>query len=109
MRYQRWVGRRGKGQVALAMVAAAVAVPPVLAADDNWINPAGGNFADGPNWSLGAPPTMSDNALFNVPGTYTILVSSGASDSASFTAGNVTLDGMGFAEYGIKSSIAVAS
>ena len=35
-----------------APLVAAVALPPVVCAD-NWINPAGGSWMDGTNWSTG--------------------------------------------------------
>jgi hypothetical protein len=37
----------------------------VLMATDYWINSAGGSWQDAANWSLGAVPTSSDDAVIN--------------------------------------------
>ncbi|HET8771246.1 MAG TPA: hypothetical protein VFM71_09725 [Gemmatimonadaceae bacterium] len=39
-----------------------------------WINPAGGNWSDGANWSRGIVPTSSDTVWVKLAGTYTVTV-----------------------------------
>ncbi|MBL8996099.1 MAG: Ig-like domain-containing protein [Gemmatimonadetes bacterium] len=39
----------------------------------NWINPAGGQFGDGANWSTGTVPGAADTAVIALPGTYTVI------------------------------------
>ena len=37
-----------------------------------WINPAGGLWSVGSNWSTGAPPTSEQSAVIDLTGTYTV-------------------------------------
>jgi hypothetical protein len=37
-----------------------------------WINPAGGDWSGGANWSTGVPPGPADTAVIDLPGTYTV-------------------------------------
>ena len=43
-----------------------------------WENAAGGVFQTGGNWSNGAPPSGTDNAVIDVPGSYTITLQGNA-------------------------------
>jgi len=38
----------------------------------SWINPAGGSWSVGANWSTGSPPTAGDSVLIKLAGTYTV-------------------------------------
>jgi fibronectin-binding autotransporter adhesin len=38
----------------------------------SWINPSGGNWSVGANWSTGVAPTSADHALITLAGTYTV-------------------------------------
>ncbi len=39
----------------------------------DWIDPTGGDYSDGTNWSTATPPTATERALFNIGGaTYTV-------------------------------------
>ncbi|HEV8060442.1 MAG TPA: CARDB domain-containing protein, partial [Gemmataceae bacterium] len=60
-----------------------------------WINPAGGNWDTGANWSGGAVPGASDDVVIDVGGNVTITHSSNVTDSVnSITASDpVTLSG----------------
>ncbi|MBA3811427.1 MAG: hypothetical protein H0X27_07265 [Caulobacteraceae bacterium] len=42
----------------------------------HWINSAGGDFADGADWSGGAVPGAGNRAVIDAPGTYTVTLSS---------------------------------
>ena len=64
---------------------AAATAASARAATDNWTNAAGGTWTTGTNWSLAAPPAVTDNAVFNVSG-------------AASTAYTVTLPGSENAE-----------
>jgi T5SS/PEP-CTERM-associated repeat protein len=58
----------------------AIAVSLLFAADTptsaffvrDWLDPTGGLFSDGTNWSGGVPPGLSDQAIFNLNSTYTV-------------------------------------
>ncbi|HEX9727680.1 MAG TPA: hypothetical protein VGA37_04190, partial [Gemmatimonadales bacterium] len=66
-----------------------------------WINPAGGNWRNGANWSTGMPPTVTDTVLITTPGTYTVtfdtsttvarLVVGGASGLQTLALGGMTI------------------
>jgi hypothetical protein len=47
----------------------------VLLSTDTWINPNGGNFDNGSNWSLGRAPVAGDTAIINTaaPATITLI------------------------------------
>lgn len=52
-----------------------VCVSSVCADDVEWINPAGGSWGNGTNWSGGAPPDGDDTALFNaLTGPYAVTI-----------------------------------
>jgi T5SS/PEP-CTERM-associated repeat protein len=38
----------------------------------SWINPAGGSYDNGANWSTGVPPSSSDPVLFDLGGVYDV-------------------------------------
>jgi alpha-tubulin suppressor-like RCC1 family protein len=40
----------------------------------SWIDPAGGTWSDGVNWSSGSPPTATDVAVVTLGGTFTVVV-----------------------------------
>jgi hypothetical protein len=58
----------------------------------DWINPSGGNFNDGSNWSGGIVPGPMDTANFNLAATYTV-TGTGNVAGISQTDGNVTFNG----------------
>ncbi len=48
---------------------------------NNWTNAAGGPWATGTNWSLGAAPSAADDAIFNLASTYGVTLPAGATAS----------------------------
>ena len=58
--------RRLNYGVTVALGAVLALAPPGRAADDRWVNSAGGTFQTGSNWSSGFPPAASDNAIFDL-------------------------------------------
>src|SRR5262245_50749923 len=60
--------------------------------DANGANPANGTFNVAANWNPDGVPVAGDTQAFGLAGTYTVSLSAdAASDSASFTAGTVTI------------------
>lgn len=55
--------------------------PIVQDIPEGWINPDGGAFQTGANWSTGASPTSGEVALFNLPAVYTVDLSSDVRNS----------------------------
>ncbi len=55
----------------------------------NWINPAGGDFNIGANWSSGVVPGPTDIAIIDLPGTYSVTVT-----NVAVTLGGLTLGGV---------------
>ena len=49
----------------------------------SWINPAGGDWADGANWSTGSVPTATQDVVIDLAGTYTITHSTGTTQIKS--------------------------
>ena len=65
--------------------------PPVI----QWNNSAGGAFHTASNWDPQQVPSENDDAVFDVPGTYTVSLDGSASHNALFGSGtgvNVTFD-----------------
>ena len=57
---------------------------------ESWL---GGNWNAAANWSYGAAPTASDDAVFDLPGNYTSYITSPAvASSLTFNAPGATLD-----------------
>ncbi len=56
----------------LAAAIGALSLSPRVFAADNWLNPAGGSWTDGTNWSQGAPPTDFANFNLNAATAYTV-------------------------------------
>jgi hypothetical protein len=74
---------------------AAIATVPRTAKAVDWINPAGGSFQDGSNWSTGMIPAATDSASFPIAGTvpYTVTFSADAqSDGVSVFGAPLTFD-----------------
>jgi len=64
-----------------------------------WNQPADGVFQTGGNWSNGAPPSGTDNAVIDVPGSYTITLQGNAAHNrlrANGAGVNVTIDANDF-------------
>jgi len=58
---------------ALALSSAVLFTAPVRAADVFWIGGSPNEFFDvGENWNTGSPPTVTDTAVFNLPGDYDV-------------------------------------
>jgi len=55
----------------------------------HWTNPAGGNWNTPGNWSTGIVPGLSDVALIDCPGTYTIILNTNATITG-FSLGETT-------------------
>ncbi|WP_168205276.1 hypothetical protein [Bythopirellula goksoeyrii] len=55
--------------------------PIVQDIPEGWINPDGGAFQTGANWSNGASPTSGEAAIFNIPAVYTVDLSSDVRNS----------------------------
>jgi hypothetical protein len=53
-----------------------------------WINPVDGSFQAVENWSPQKVPSGTDDAVFDVPGTYTVSLDGNASHNALFGSGN---------------------
>ena len=72
---------------AIELLAIAVLSPlasRLNAADVNWINPTGGDFTDGMNWSGGNSPGLADDAVFNLGSAgYTVNIPDGDQVSTS--------------------------
>ena len=66
------------------------------AANLSWINPAGGNYSTGSNWTGGVAPTANDFAYYELNSTYTVTVGSAGNTFAGtfqqFDRGEVTFD-----------------
>jgi hypothetical protein len=63
--------------------------------DVSWINPFGGSWEDGSNWSAGSPPAPGDRALFVLDSEYSVGLSQSVAvelASAELSAGLVSLD-----------------
>jgi len=65
----------------------------VVPSQVNWINPSGGNWDAGSNWSTGSVPGSGDSAVINTASAATITIQSGDSESVLglTTASNDTL------------------
>src|SRR5579871_649087 len=65
---------------------------PALAAgcSDSWINPAGGSWDVGANWSTGLAPSSADDVCITLAGTYTVVVG-----NETFTVNSLTMGGTG--------------
>jgi hypothetical protein len=60
---------------------------------ESWL---GGNWNAAANWSYGAAPTASDDAVFDLPGNYTAYITSPpVTSSLTFNAPGATLDQTG--------------
>jgi hypothetical protein len=58
---------------------------------DSWARGSSGDFSSGADWTLGAPPTSSQDASIAIAGAYTVSVGSGANDTvAALTIGDKT-------------------
>jgi hypothetical protein len=58
-----------------------------------WLNPAGGSWHSGANWSFGNPPSSGDDAIFNLNATYAVtLAQNAAAHDLVVSAGSVTLN-----------------
>ena len=63
------------------------------AVDTTWINPAGGSFGAGANWSAGQTPLPGNRTVFNLAETYAVSVASNTTTAfMRVQAGDVTLD-----------------
>ena len=60
----------------IGLVASVVGAGVTRAADIQWVNNAGGNWADPGNWSPAQVPAVDDRALITLAGTYTVTISS---------------------------------
>jgi hypothetical protein len=81
----------------VVLVALCLGVPGAPAAEVYWINPSGGVFTEGANWAGGLPPGQTDNAVFDIAGTYVVtLTQDHAVSGLRFLAGDVTLNATGF-------------
>lgn len=70
-----------------------------MAQTDNWTQTAGGPWSTAGNWSLSAPPTQTQNALFNTGSAspYTVTFATGSAEAYDLTIQNdsVTFDSTG--------------
>ncbi|WP_428938174.1 hypothetical protein [Fontivita pretiosa] len=84
-RYVAGPGRRPEGAMAFLL-------QPLPLGGGQWIAPAGGQWQTGGNWSLAAPPTAGDDAVFNLDSTYTVTLTANASaHDLRAAAGSITL------------------
>jgi hypothetical protein len=83
---------------------ALLAIPrSARAADVLWVNPSGGNWSVGANWSGGSPPGANDTAVFNVlSGPYAVETQGTRSvESLAINSPNVTLRIQGSSAAGV--------
>jgi hypothetical protein len=81
------------------MMAAVFGANAARAANDSWINPAGGSWNDNANWGLNAPPTTANDVSFFLNSTsgYTVTLNDTANcKNLSFFRDNLTLALNGF-------------
>src|SRR3954452_23397191 len=64
-----------RAALVLSAATVLVAAARATAVDVSWLNPAGGTYADGLNWSGGAAPSSTQNGLFNLNATYNVNLS----------------------------------
>ncbi len=68
----------------------------VLATEDEWINTSGGLWTTDSDWSNNLPPTSTENAVIDKPGTYTVTISGPVeANSLTISDASATLDGSG--------------
>ena len=64
--------------------------PPPVPETVTWLDPLGGNWSDGANWSRGAPPIAGDTVEITLAGTYSVVQDVVAPTLAELTLGNAT-------------------
>jgi hypothetical protein len=81
-----------------------------FAATRDWIQPAGGAFSDGANWSGGVAPGANDFAQFLIGGSYTVTFAASATN-ANFlfgtSSGAVTFEGSGAPTYHLTNTATI--
>src|SRR5947208_1790925 len=86
--------------IAISTLMATVSSRTALAAKDSWTSSTGGSWSDAGNWSLGALPTLDDDATFNLGSAgagYTVTLAADASaHNVLFENDTVTLSLNGF-------------
>src|SRR5689334_21806067 len=75
---------------------------------NHWINASGGDWSVDANWSLGHVPTASEDAVIDLPGSYTVTHTVNVTDSAASitTAAPLTISGGALATTGTLLSTA---
>lgn len=64
--------------------------PPPVPQIVTWLNPAGGNWSVGSNWSRGAPPIAGDTVRITLAGTYSVVQDVATPTLSELTLGNAT-------------------